>query len=176
MNIAKGLFQKTLQRRTASCLLSDIAFVALFMFVAFLLRFEGWIPPRYAGDLWILILVALELQIPVFYLQGLHRNSWSCMSVQELLSRFKGIPYSAPLLGTAPFILKDTSVFVGFPRSIVAIGFFLTLKLFGGLYSSNQIWLQLVTKLPLCGLARIESRDGPVGRRNMWASPAVGLD
>jgi len=96
MNVSKRLFQETRRTRAMFFLLADIALVALSMTVAFLLRFEGRIPSQYMEDLWILILIALTVKIPVFYLQRLYHISWSYVSVRELMSVFKGA-------STAPF-------------------------------------------------------------------------
>jgi len=153
------------RKRVLFFLTVDALLVALSIYVAFLLRFEGRIPPKYVEDLWVLILIALGLKIPIFYLQGLYRISWSYVSIQELLSVFKGALYSSFLLGTALFILKDAPVFVGFPRSIVVIDFFLTLTLIGGFRSSKRVWLQFVRKFPLGGKRTLIVGAGDAGEQ-----------
>ena len=85
------LLMRTNCQRVLFFLAVDVLLLAVSMYVAFLLRFEGQIPLKFTEDLWILILIALGLKIPIFYLQGLYRISWSYVSVQELLSVFKGV-------------------------------------------------------------------------------------
>ncbi len=165
MNIAKRLFQETRRTRAMFFLLADIALVALSMTVAFLLRFEGRIPSQYMEDLWILILIAMAVKIPVFYLQRLYHISWSYVSVRELMSVFKGGFYSSLLLGTALFILKATPKFIGFPRSILFIDFFLTVTLIGGFRAAKRVYLQFVKRFPMEGRRTLIVGAGDAGEQ-----------
>jgi len=165
MNIAKRLFQEMRRTRAMFFLLADIALVALSMYAAFLLRFEGRIPSQYMEDLWILILIAMAVKIPIFYLQRLYHISWSYVSVRELMSVFKGGFYSSLLLGTALFILKATPVFIGFPRSILFIDFFLTITLIGGFRSTKRVYLQFVKRFPMEGRRTLIVGAGDAGEQ-----------
>jgi len=165
MNIAKRLFQKTRRRRTAFFLLADIALIALSMYAAFLLRFEGRIPLKFVEDLWILILIAVAVKVPIFYLQRLYHISWSYVSVRELMSVFKGGFYSSLLLGTALFILRTTPVFIGFPRSILFIDFFLTVTLIGGFRSAKRVYLQFAKRFPMEGRRTLIVGAGDAGEQ-----------
>jgi len=165
MNIAKRLFQEMRRTRAMFFLLADIALVALSMYAAFLLRFEGRIPSQYMEDLWILILIAMAVKIPIFYLQRLYHISWSYVSVRELMSVFKGGFYSSLLLGTALFILKATPVFIGFPRSILFIDFFLTVTLIGGFRSAKRVYLQFAKRFPMEGRRTLIVGAGDAGEQ-----------
>jgi len=165
MNIAKRLFQETRRTRAMFVLLADIALVALSMYAAFLLRFEGRIPSQYMEDLWILILVAMAVKIPVFYLQRLYHISWSYVSVRELMSVFTGGFFSSLLLGTALFVLKAIPTFTGFPRSILFIDFFLTITLIGGFRAAKRVYLQFVKGFPVEGKRTLIVGAGDAGEQ-----------
>lgn len=165
----KGLLNRLLlrtnRRRALFFLAIDILLIALSMWVAFLLRFEGQIPSRYLEDLWVLILIALAVKIPIFYLQSLYYISWAYVSIRELLLVFKGVLYGSLLLGTVLFILKEIPAFIGFPRSILVIDFFLTLTLIGGFRSAKRVWLQFVKKFPLEGERTLIVGAGDAGEQ-----------
>jgi len=165
MNIAKRLFQETRRTRAMFFLLADIALVALSMTVAFLLRFEGRIPSQYMEDLWILILIALAVKVPIFYLQRLYHINWSYVSVRELMSVFKGGFYGSLLLGTVFFIMKATPAFAGFPRSILFIDFFLTVTLIGGFRAAKRVYLQFVKGFPVEGRRTLIVGAGDAGEQ-----------
>lgn len=143
----------------------DSFLIALSMYAAFLLRFEGRIPLKFVEDLWILILIALAVKVPIFHLQRLYHISWSYVSVRELMSVFKGGFYSSLLLGTALFILRTTPVFIGFPRSILFIDFFLTVTLIGGFRSTKRVYLQFVKRFPVEGRRTLIVGAGDAGEQ-----------
>jgi len=153
------------RRRALFFLIIDSFLIALSMYAAFLLRFEGRIPSQYMEDLWILILIALAVKVPIFYLQRLYHISWSYVSVRELMSVFKGGFYSSLLLGTALFILRTTPVFIGFPRSILFIDFFLTITLIGGFRSTKRVYLQFVKGFPVEGRRTLIVGAGDAGEQ-----------
>ncbi len=143
----------------------DIALIAFSMWIAFLLRFEGQIPQKHMGDLWILILLAVGVKVPIFYLQRLYRVTWSYVSVQELISVVKGIFFAFLVLGTALFILRTTAIFVGFPRSVLFIDFFLSLTLIGGFRAAKRVYLQFVKRFPAEGRRTLIVGAGDAGEQ-----------
>lgn len=163
--LLKRFLIRTNRRRALFFLTVDIFLIALSMYGSFLLRFEFRFPPRYLEDLWVLLLIAPAVKIPIFYLQGLYRISWSYVSIQELLSVFQGVLYSFLLLGTALFILRDTPAFIGFPRSILFIDFFLTLVLIGGFRSAKRVYLQFVKRFPMEGRRTLIVGAGDAGEQ-----------
>lgn len=140
---------RTNRRRALFFLIIDILLLALSMWTAFLIRFEGQIPSRHIENLWIIILVSLALKVPIFYLQRLYHISWSYVSLRELMAVFKGSFYSSLLLGTALFILRAVPPLIGFPRSVLFIDFFLTVTLIGGFRVAKRVYLQFVKGIPV---------------------------
>jgi len=141
MNIKNKLPTKTSLKRTIFFLLGDIILIALSCYLGFLLRFDGAIDPRYFLMIKGFITIAVLLTIFFFILERLYSISWSFVSVRELLRIIRAIIASFASIGAMLFVLKDYSIFQGFPRSIIFISGFLALLLTGGFRFSKRIYL-----------------------------------
>jgi FlaA1/EpsC-like NDP-sugar epimerase len=109
--------------------LGDALLLALALYLAFLIRFEGKIPQTHFSNIGFIIIVALTLKIPIFYLFRLYRMSWAYVSFHELLDVFKAVTLSSIALGTF-FFLWGGSVTI-LPRSVLMLDYLLTLFLIG---------------------------------------------
>lgn len=156
MSFLGKIFQRTATKKVAFFLLMDIAFLALAMFVSFLLRFDGAIPFSYRQYLWHFIGLALLLYLPVFWWQGLYGLSWSYVSVAELVKIVKAVIYGTLFFGAALFSLRPITAFSTFPRSIILVNFFLVLILVGGLRSLKRIYYEVVHQERLVDKTRSE--------------------
>ncbi len=118
--------------------LGDALLLALALYLAFLIRFEGKIPSTHFSNLGFIIIVALALKLPIFYLFRLYRMSWAYVSFHELLDVFKAVTLSSVALGTF-FFLWNSSVTI-LPRSVLMLDYLLTLFLIGGFRSARRIY------------------------------------
>jgi FlaA1/EpsC-like NDP-sugar epimerase len=118
--------------------LGDALLLALALYLAFLIRFEGKIPQTHFSNIGFIIIVALTLKIPIFYLFRLYRMSWAYVSFHELLDVFKAVTLSSIALGTF-FFLWGGSVTI-LPRSVLMLDYLLTLFLIGGFRSARRIY------------------------------------
>lgn len=118
--------------------LGDALLLALALSLAFLIRFEGKIPSTHFNNIGFIIIVALTLKIPIFYLFRLYRMSWAYVSFHELLDVFKAVTLSSIALGTF-FFLWGGSVTI-LPRSVLMLDYLLTLFLIGGFRSAKRIY------------------------------------
>lgn len=118
--------------------LGDLLLLALSLYLAFLIRFEGRIPQANFNNLGTVVLVALALKLPVFYLFRLYRMSWSYVSFGELMDVFKAVTLSSVALGTF-FFLWGSPVTI-LPRSVLMLDYFLTLFVIGGFRSAKRIY------------------------------------
>jgi FlaA1/EpsC-like NDP-sugar epimerase len=116
----------------------DALLLALALSLAFLIRFEGKIPQTHFSNLGFIIIVALTLKIPIFYLFRLYRMSWAYVSFHELLDVFKAVTLSSIALGTF-FFLWGGSVTI-LPRSVLMLDYLLTLFLIGSFRSARRIY------------------------------------
>jgi len=127
-------------KRTIVFIIADIVLIGLSIFLAFLLRFDGKIPPEYLGNLKTVIILALIFCLPIFYFFKLYSFSWSYVSTNELVSLARAITLSFGLLGVSIFVLKT---FQGFPRSTFFISYLLVFIFCAGIRLSKRIYLQL---------------------------------
>ncbi|MGQ9477798.1 MAG: polysaccharide biosynthesis protein [Candidatus Bipolaricaulia bacterium] len=134
------------RRRLPFFLAGDSLILAWAMLFAFLLRFDFALPSRHLQALWAYILVSWGVKLPIFYLQGFYRFSWSYISLRELWSVFKGITYSSLVFGVALFLLREVRLFAVFPRSILFLDYFLALFGIGGFRASRRVWLMLIKR------------------------------
>jgi len=88
MAIKMSLFKKTAIKRTIFFIICDIFFIALSIYLAFLLRFDLNIPKQYDPFVIRVIILAIIFIIPVFYFQKLYSFSWSYVGANEVVSIF----------------------------------------------------------------------------------------
>jgi len=124
-------------------IIGDILLISLSVFLAFLLRFEGQIPPRYLLNIEWIIFFSLLITLPIFYFSKLYYFSWSYVSATELISLIKATGLSFLILTAIFFVLRDQPIFSGFPRSTLFITYFFIFILGGGIRFAKRIYLQL---------------------------------
>ncbi|MEM0488761.1 MAG: nucleoside-diphosphate sugar epimerase/dehydratase [Candidatus Bathyarchaeia archaeon] len=117
---------------------ADTAIIAGSLYLAFWLRFEGTIPPRYFDLLKSFIPIASGLKVFVFLLFRMYRFSWSYVGMKDLLNVALGCGTSSLALGALLFIFRNSALFTGFPRSVLAIDFAFTLLGVGGMRLSKR--------------------------------------
>ena len=145
------LFRKTPKTQLIFFLVSDIFLISLSVWLAFLVRFEGQIPNHYFLNIGGIILLALIITIPIFYFFKLYYFSWSYVSLEELISLVKATTLSFLLLTAFYFVLKDYTIFSGFPRSILFISYFLIFIFCGAARFSKRIYFYLFQKKEVKG-------------------------
>lgn len=119
----------------------DIFFIALSVWLAFAMRFDGNIPSQYNPFIARMIILAVVFTIPVFYFQKLYSFSWAYVSASELVSLFKAVTISFLFLSVAIFISHYFPRFVNFPRSTIFVSYFLVLIFCSLTRFSKRIYL-----------------------------------
>lgn len=122
--------------------IADIILIALSIYFAFFLRFDGAIPSNYfnEGVIKETIILTAVFCVAVFYFSGLYSFSWAYVSTTELVSLFKAVTISFLLLLLSFFALKS---FEGFPRSTFVISYFLIFIFCGLTRFAFRIYLQI---------------------------------
>src|SRR3989344_5649820 len=138
------LLKKTPLTRTIFFASADIFFTGLAVWLAFLLRFDGNIPPQYVPFIFRMIALAVIFLIPIFYFNKLYSFSWSYVSASELISLFKAITISFIFLSVAIFISKYFPNFTNFPRSVIFISYILIFVFSGGIRLSKRIFFRIL--------------------------------
>jgi len=171
--IQKALTKKTSLKRTAFYLTFDSLFIALSMYAAFYLRFEGKIPENLVAGMGIFIFLALSVKIFSLYYTGLYNVSWTYMSLGELLSLVKSLSFASFTFGTILFFFRESPLLAAFPRSILIIDYMLTVFFLGSFRGSKRIFLQNTGRMPLKGERVLIIGAGNTGEhivRNMLSS------
>ena len=126
--------------------MADVLIIAFSAWVAFLIRFEGQIPAEHLGHLYSLIALALIFSLPMFWWQGLYRFSWAYVGIRELYKIIKAVTLSSLFIAAALFILRDLKPFLGFPRSIIFINYFITFLSICGLRVGKRIFSESIKR------------------------------
>lgn len=137
------LFKKTALTRTIVFVLADVFFIAISVWLAFLLRFDGQIPRQYFPFIWRLIALAIIFVIPVFYLQKLYSFSWSYVSTDEMISLFKATTIAFIFLSVVTFLSSHFSSFLNFPRSTIFASYILIFVFCSGTRLAKRIYLRM---------------------------------
>ncbi|MBU4298858.1 polysaccharide biosynthesis protein [Patescibacteria group bacterium] len=130
--------------RLAFFLVFDAIFIALSVYFAFFLRFEGQIPSRYFLNIGGIIFLALLITLPIFYFFKLYAFSWAYVGAEELISLAKAVSLSFLILTAAFFILREHPIFTGFPRSALFITYFFIFIFCGWIRFLKRFYLQIV--------------------------------
>ena len=139
-------FKRTTTTRLLFFLIFDALLISVSIYFSFLLRFDGAVLAEYLDgqEIQKVIIWTLSFCLPFFYLFGLYSFSWSYVSTQELVSLFKATTISFLFLGITISLSKEFPFFIGFPRSVFVISYFLIFIFCGGLRLSKKIYLIVV--------------------------------
>lgn len=143
MKIFSKIFSRTTKTRFLFFFIADIISIVISVWLAFLLRFEGEIPPQHILNLPGLFFLSLFFTLPIFNFLNLYSFSWAYVSAQELISLFEGTLLSFLLSGFALLIFRELPWFLAFPRSTLFISYFLVFLFSGAIRFSKRVYLQI---------------------------------
>jgi FlaA1/EpsC-like NDP-sugar epimerase len=118
-------------RRRIFHLLVDACLVALAWYLAFALRFDFTIPPRYGDLLAQTILVVVALKICVFVLSGFYNHWWRYVSIRDMWSIARGVVLASILVFVVIYLVDPVDK-VRLPRSVFITDLLLLLALVTG--------------------------------------------
>jgi FlaA1/EpsC-like NDP-sugar epimerase len=140
------MLQRTPRNRLLFFLIGDSLAVVLSVVFAFMLRFEGTIPPQYfEGGLIAAILLVLAATVPVFLFFRLYSFTWAYVSVDDLLLLGRALLVSAAITGAGFLLLRGQDFFTGFPRSVFLLTYLLMLFSMGSLRFAKRAYLQWIS-------------------------------
>jgi FlaA1/EpsC-like NDP-sugar epimerase len=140
------MFKRTALTRTLFFMAADVLLVVLAVWLSFILRFDGTVPPEFVSALEITTVLAVVFLVPIFYFFGLYSFSWSYISTRELVSLIFGSTFSFLFLGTAIFLSRDFASFEGFPRSTLFVSYILAVFFTAGIRFSKKVYIQFLRK------------------------------
>jgi len=121
----------------------DLCLIVLSAWLAFLLRFDGQIPPERMVNFYAFLVCAVSLTLLVFILQGLYKISWKYVSLTDLPNIFSAVAVACFAIGAALFAFRDATYFQGFSRSIFVLYGILLFIFVSALRFSKRIYWQI---------------------------------
>jgi FlaA1/EpsC-like NDP-sugar epimerase len=130
---------------------TDAALVSLAFWLAFLLRFDFEIPPRYAELLATVFWYVVVVKMATFFFSGLYNKWWRYAGIRDLASLLQAtVIASALAVVVAEIVARYTQalppvhgqvVYVSIPRGVIFLDWMLTFLLMGGArLASRTLW------------------------------------
>jgi FlaA1/EpsC-like NDP-sugar epimerase len=111
-------------------LVLHLALIPVAYWIAFLLRFDGEVPPDYARVYWLTLPLLLALRLGAFLIFRQFRGWWRYVGMHDLAALVNALSWSTLVFVAALFL---TGQIRGFPRSIIILDWGVGLILFGGI-------------------------------------------
>jgi len=108
----------------------DAALVALAYWLAFALRFDQGIPPRYSDLMWTTIAFVAIGKVAIFAAFGLYQKWWRYVGLRDFESILKAVVTASLVVVGVLFVWSPTDN--DLPRSIAVMDLLLTIALIGG--------------------------------------------
>ena len=135
-----ALFRPTSAKRILFFLFADIFLSLITLYGAYILRFGLYIEKSFLSSFVLTYTLLITLKILSLFLFKVYFIVWRFFGLSEAENLFK-----AHLVAYGSFILLYllfSDIFAPFPRSIIAIDFFLSLFMIGGLRFSKRVLIQ----------------------------------
>jgi len=118
---------------------TDAGLVCLSSVLAYLIRFEGGIPPGQFDLLMLTLPWVVPLKIALFAWVGLYRGMWRYTSIADLINIIKGVVIAAGAFALALVLVRR---FEGFSRSVLILDALITVVLVGGIRLLIRVYIQ----------------------------------
>lgn len=125
--------------RNRNVLLLDLLLTVAAVISAYALRLEGTYFYFYLPSAYWMIGVSLAVKPVVYHLFGLYRRQWAYASTNELKLISMAVTVASAAVAIVMFVIYSQQLFVGFPRSALAIDWVLSLIGIGGFRLSLRL-------------------------------------
>ncbi len=126
--------------RNKYILLGDLILIFISVLGSYALRFElGAQFFQYLPSAYWMLGVSLVIKPLIYYFFGLYRRMWMYASVQELKLIIIAVTAASTVVSTTMIFFLSLGFFIGFPRTILAIDWILSILLAGGLRFSSRV-------------------------------------
>jgi len=138
------LLRPTKTKRLIFFLLSDtIIFIASF-YLAFLLRFDFFIPYNYYDLFYYWLPVFIILKIVLLWCYETYKVNWSYIGIHDFLRIFYALSLFVVPIFSINFILQLVLNKASLPKSIILIDYFISLFLVCALRISKRVYLEIL--------------------------------
>ena len=156
-------------RREVLILAVDALVVSVALYLGFLLRFEGHLPPERTAQYWRCLPLLLAIRLPLHLIFGIHRWSFRLSGFYEAVR-----VVLTSLTGSGCFVMvfffaqrATLDMGIGPPRSVIVIEFFVTTSLLGAMRFSPRLAYSW-------SLDMMRSRSGPMVRAVIVGAGSAG--
>ncbi len=126
--------------RNKYILLGDLILIFISVLGSYALRFElGAQFFQYLPSAYWMLGVSLVIKPLIYYFFGLYRRMWMYASVQELKLIIIAVTAASAVVSATMISFLSLGFFIGFPRTILAIDWILSILLAGGLRFSSRV-------------------------------------
>jgi len=141
------LFDAAWSHKKSLSILIDITLILLSLFLSYVIRLGSIneVAQEYRSQIFVIALIIVPFKILLFWFFRLYHISFRFISLNEVLSIMKAAAISSPMIALIALVFRDMRIFLGFPRSVIFIDFFLTfffitgIRAFFRLYYSDSI-------------------------------------
>uniref|UniRef100_UPI0035698437 SDR family NAD(P)-dependent oxidoreductase n=1 Tax=Sulfurovum sp. TaxID=1969726 RepID=UPI0035698437 len=131
-----NLLQPSFAKRLLFFLLSDLILFFISLHLAYALRFDFVIDPRFMENFVVVFLTLALLKVLFFFLFRVYNITWRFFALDDALNLIKAHLSALVVFGILFFLFND--FFMPMPRSVIIIDLFLSLMLTGALRISKR--------------------------------------
>jgi len=139
------------ERKKVLFVTGDVVLSAVSLLAAFLLRFDGTMPPEYNDRLIYYLVIFVILNLIFLAREKMYSFIWAFVGVKEFSRLIRALTYASLIFGLIVFIGRESfALFSGFPRSVVLISYILSILSIGLLRIAKRLYLEFAVgkKLP----------------------------
>ena len=125
-----NLLQPSFAKRLLFFLLSDLILFFISLQLAYALRFDFVIDPRFMENFVTIFISLALLKIVFFFIFRVYNITWRFFGLDDALNLIKAHFSAAIAFGLLFYLFSD--LFMPMPRSVILIDLFLSLMLFSG--------------------------------------------
>ncbi|MGQ0549338.1 MAG: polysaccharide biosynthesis protein [Armatimonadota bacterium] len=119
---------------------ADLAVWTGALIAAFLIRFDGSIPPNHLVYIPRLLLLSIPIKAVWHWAFRLYQISWRAVGLSELVNIFKAVGASTATIAATMVFLRSVEAFRGFPRSVLIMDFVLAFCGVALVRVSRRMW------------------------------------
>lgn len=115
----------------------NLIFIIASNLLAFLIRFEGKIPPNYIETIGITLPFIILVRLTTFHFFDINTGLWRYVSIRDLLQIIKGIILSSAATGLIIYLVLDIH---SYPLSILILDTILLIMFIGGIRFGTRLY------------------------------------
>jgi len=132
----------TRKLRALIFMMGDLLIWGLALYLAFLIRFEGSVPPSDIRRIPVLLAIFLPIKLMFHFLLGQYRVTWHLVGLTDLVNVWRANSLASLSLITIILFLRSQRFFAGTPRSVLILDYVLSLGAIAVFRLSRRLWDQ----------------------------------